>query len=821
MGANKYRLTEEEVRNSLDPALFDFPHTGKLDVLDQVIGQDRAVRAISFGIGIESPGYHLYAMGPPGTGKSTTIRKFLEKKASTQKVPDDWCYVYNFSDPDYPRALRLPAGRGHQLRDDINQMIDRFRTIIPKVFQKKEYNSARQTIQEKYLERQRKLLSQLEARANKKALKLIQTPQGITIVPVKDGEPLTPEELEQLDDQEKKKVKENQQHLQQELQEILRKVQKLEIKARKEIQELDKQSIRYAVEQTFEELKNSYGENKPVANYLTAVEENLLENIAQLKKDFGQDQDSESIPGTAQLINKAQKFQPDHLERYKINLLVDNSKLHGAPVILEENPTLDNLIGRIEHQAQMGALITNYQMIKAGALHQANGGYLLLEAKDLLSKKSSWPALKRALKNKRIKIENPSRSQGVISTQSLNPEAIPLNVKVFLIGDSRIYYLLYSLDDDFQEIFKVKADFARDMIRNQETAYQYAQFIATICAEQDLKHFTPTGVARLIEESSRMVSQQNYLTTRFGEIVDLIQQASYWAEQNGKKLVDAEQVDYALRELTYRSDRLEELVQRMIEESTILITTTGAKIGQINGISYLSLGDYAFGKPSRISCTTHVGKAGVVNIERETKLGGKIHNKGVMILTGYLGGRYAEDFPLALSARIAFEQQYSSVDGDSASSAELYALLSSLSGYPLRQDLAVTGSVNQNGQVQAIGGVNQKIEGFFKTCQIRGLSGSQGVIIPRSNVKNLCLRDEVRDAVSTDKFHIYAVDTVDQGISLLTGKEAGVRQSNGKFPAGTVNRAVVDRLRELAEKVKNYDQETRDNQQDEEQQDNG
>lgn len=806
MKPDTFRIPVDQLRKTCDPDQFNFHDTSELDPLEEVIGQDRAVRAVTFGIGIDSRGYHLFAVGPPGTGKTTTVQGFLKQRAADQEVPDDWCYVNNFSEPDKPRSLRLPAGLGCQFRDDMKELVEQFQSDIPEAFTSEKYDTEREGIKEIYREKQQEIFQELEQEAKEEGLTLLQTPHGLVTAPVRDGEALKPEEIQELSKEERQKLEEKQKKLQRKLRDALRKMQDLQAEAKHEIQELDKKVAWYTVEHLLENLQDTYQEYEGVIEYLEELQEDLLDNIELLKKDQSTGNDGPRLPEglTHRLLGRSEKNQFD---RYKVNLIVDNCKLEGAPVVLEDNPTLGNLLGRVEHEAQMGALITNFRMIKPGSLHRANGGYLIIEAKNILTKSFSWEALKRSLKNEEVKIENISQSLGVLTTKSLEPEPIPLNLKVILIGGSRIYHLLYRLDEDFSEIFKVKADFSRDMDRSDQEADQYARFVGSICREQGLRHFTPEGVARLIEESSRMVADQNYLSTKFGDIEDLIQQASYWAGEMQSELVGPEELERAVQESIFRSNRIETRLQRSIAESTLLIDTRGEAVGQVNGLSVLNLGDYSFGKPSRITCTTHVGKAGVINIERETKLGGRIHNKGVLILTGYLGGKYAGQFPLTLTARLAFEQQYSGVEGDSASCAELYTLLSSLSGLPLRQDLAVTGSVNQHGVVQSIGGVNQKIEGFFKTCQQAGLTGTQGVIIPETNRKNLTLREEVIQAVRQEQFSIYSVRSIDEGISLLTGKPAGEQGPDGEYPDNSVNGAVLRTLRDFAHKVKNYDQE--------------
>jgi lon-related putative ATP-dependent protease len=729
------------------------------------------------------------------------IRKFLDRQAAGQPVPDDWCYVNNFADPDQPIALRLPSGKGHDLCSDMDNLAEDLENDVPQAFETEQYEREHQQIQEALQKKQQEVLQELKTRAEQRSFTLVQTGQGILLAPLIDGEVVNPESYSKLDPEQQKQLEITQAELQGEFRESMRQMQALQQEVKEKLRQLDRQAVKFVVGSRIDDLKEKHAGFDEVNTFLNSVLADILENVQNFKRARLAEQTQQQLPFLMGQRQSGPTFDP-----YRVNLIVDNSHTKGAPVVLEHNPTYANLVGRTEQQAQFGALVTNFRMIKAGALHRANGGYLMVEIRDLLVKPQAWDALKRALKNKEIKIESMYESYGILSTRSLEPEPVPLDVKVVLIGDPQIYYLLYQLDEDFRELFKVKADFADQMDWEQETAQAYARFIAGICREEHLRHFAPSGVARVIEQSARMVDHQRKLAARFGDIVDLLRQASYWAGKNGHELVQASDVKRAIDEKTYRSNRLEERIQEMIDEGTILIDTQGEVVGQVNGLSVLPMGDYSFGKPSRITARTYVGSAGVVNIERETEMAGRIHNKASLILAGYLGGKYAQDQPMALSASITFEQLYEGVEGDSAASAELYTLLSSLSGYPLRQDLAVTGSVNQRGQVQAIGGVNEKIEGFFDVCRLEGLTGTQGVLIPHSNVKHLMLREDVVQAVEEGRFHVYAVSNVEEGITLLTGKPAGERRPDGSYPEGTVNRAVQRRLRELAEKVKDFTQ---------------
>ncbi len=800
MGQNK--LEPEELRRRVTGDSFSFATTEELESLDKVIGQERAVESVSFGIDIDSPGYHMYAMGPPGTGKSTTVKKFLEGKAPEEEVPDDWCYVNNFEDSDKPRAIRLPAGMGCEFQEDMDELVDELETEIPRAFQGEEYQQEREKIQEKFGQKRREVLQKLESKASERNFSVLQTPSGLVLAPEVDGEVISPEEISELSEEQREEINDKRKDMEEDLREAMRKIRNLKQEAQESLRQLDREVLGFAVSHLIDELRDKYSDFEEVLQFLDDIQEDVLDNVGSFKKQ-GKGKDREGM--LAEMMG-----QKPSLENYRVNLLVDNSDADGSPVVLESNPTYYNLLGRIEHKGQFGTMVTDYSMIKPGALHRANGGYLLVEARDVLTSPFAWDALKRALKNKEIKTEIMGQEYRSIQAQTLEPEIIPLDIKVIVIGDPLLYYLLYNLDEDFQELFKVKADFSIQTDWDEETEKQYARFVGDLCESEDLIHFTPEGVGAVVEQCARMASDQKKLDTKFGDIVDLIREASYWAEKNDQELVDESAVEEAIDRKIYRSNRIEERIRELIAEETLLIDVRGKEVGQVNGISVTPLGDYSFGRPSRITARTHVGDSGIVNIERELEMGGQVHNKGVMILNGYLGGRFADEVPLSLSASLTFEQMYEEVDGDSASSTELYALLSSLSGLPIDQQLAVTGSVNQKGEIQAIGGVNEKIEGYFKVCKMEGLTGDQGVIIPKSNVQNLMLREEVIEAVREGRFHIHAIEHVDEGIQLLTGVEAGQKQEDGSFPEGTVNRAVAENLRRLAEKSQEFAREEKD-----------
>jgi len=798
MSSQARKLSVEQLRHTVDPGQFDFKSTEELPAYEGIIGQERALRAISFGINIKSQGYHMYALGPVGTGKKTIIRKYLETDAETKPVPEDWVYVNNFNDSDTPKALRLPAGKGREFRDDMDQLVEELKTEVPKAFESSEYQKERQESKHQFNQRSQKLFDKLEEKVKGAGFRLLQGADGIGIVAVIEGEALTAEKMEQLDGATLKEIEKRQKELEEEIHTTMRQAQELQKEAKQKMLEIDRKTVAFAIDHFLDELKEKYREFENIVAFLVEVRTFLLKHVSsfkQLKKM------AEASPEQQQFMAMLQEQQVT-FDEYRVNLIVDNSSTKGAPVVYEKNPTATNLLGRVEYVGRFGALVTNYRMIKNGALHKANGGYLLLDAFELLTKPLAWETLKRALKNEEVVIESLEKSLGFLTTRTLEPEPIPLDIKVIIVGDPLLYYLLYNLDQDFPELFKVKADFDYRTPWTEESGKLYAQFIGNICSEEGLKHFSPDGVSRVIEYSARLAEHQKKLITVFGDVVDIIRQASFWADQDARNLVSGVEVNRAIDEKIFRSNRIEKIIQEMIEEETILIDTKGMVVGQVNGISILQLGDYSFGKPSRITARTFVGSKGILSIDRETELGGPIHNKGSMILAGYLGGRYAEDVPLAFSASITFEQLYEGVEGDSASSAELYALLSSLSGFPLRQDLAVTGSVNQRGEVQAIGGANEKIEGFFAVCKARGLTGTQGLIIPASNVKHLMLRDQIVEAVQEGMFHLYEVATIDQGIALLTGKEVGEKMEDGMYPEGTVNWAVQQKIWELAAKVR-------------------
>jgi lon-related putative ATP-dependent protease len=794
MSKRRTELSADELWNPCDHNMYEFETTAALPHDVSIIGQERAVKAIDFGVGIASYGFNIYALGHPGTGRTTTIRTYLDRIAADEPVPSDWIYVYNFMDPNRPNAISLPPGTAVEFRQDMQELVIDLQREIPRAFESEEYEKQKETIIRDVQEKRNQAFARLEHQVNERGFTLLKTPTGMGIAPVLNGQVITPEAYQQLDESTQQAIEERQQILQSEMAETMRSIRELEKAAKRRLQEFDREIADFAVRHLIDELKQKYGHLAELPEYLASVQSDVVEHVEGFKG--GDEEMGEGLTGAMRAGQ-----QEALLKRYRVNVVVDHSRQQGAPVIFEANPTYGNLIGRIEHRAEFGALVTDFTMIKAGCLHRANGGYLVVEMRVLLTNPLAWDALKRLLKSRCIRTEEMGAQLQVVTTVTLEPEPIPLDVRVLLIGDPLTYYLLYELDEDFRKLFKVKADFGARFDRTPETCQNYAQFIAARCHQEDLPPFEREAVARVIEYSSRLADHQKKLSTRFGEIADLVREASYWARRRGSEQTASVDVQTAIEQRIYRSNRVEEQLQEMIDEGSIRVDVDGEVVGQVNGLSVLALGDYGFGKPARITARTYTGKTGVVSLDREAKLSGRIYDKGLLTLSGYLGGKYAFERPLSLSASISFEQLYEEIEGDSASSTELYALLSSLSGLPIKQGIAVTGSVDQQGNIQPIGGANEKIEGFFLTCKHKGLSGEQGVLLPEKNVLNLMLRADVRQAVSEGKFHIYPVRTVDEGIEILTGVPAGQPNDDGTYPEDSVHGRVVARLKKLAENL--------------------
>jgi len=791
---NQLPVPPEALYRRCDIARFQFRNTAELGDLSEYFGQDRALEAVRFGVGIRRQGFNLFLLGPAGTGKYALANDFLAKKAATETTPDDWCYINNFDGPEKPRTLRLPPGRGVLLREDVMRLLENLKSAIPSAFETENYRARKNAIEQEVKEHEEKAFEELQQEANQKNITVIRTPTGFVLAPTRNNEVINPEEFEKLPESEHQKIESSITELQEKLHSALHQIPKFEQEGREKIRALNTEVAIFAVEHLIDEPRKKFADLPQIVNFLNAVQKDIIENVNEFLAP-------PENPLAAMMGIPVPLGSKDSslLRRYQVNVLVDHSENHGASVVYEDHPTYQNLMGQVEYMAHLGALSTDFNLIRPGALHRANGGYLILDAYKMLMQPYAWDALKRSLLSSQIRIESLGQMLSLVSTVSLEPEPIPLDVKVVLVGERLLYYLLCSFDSEFSELFKVAADFEEHMDRGPDTDLSYAQLIGAIARREGLLPFDRGAVGRVIEHSSRMAGDSQKVLTHRRTLADLLREADYWAREAAQLTVRAEDIQHAIDSQIRRADRMRERFLEEVLRGTLLIDTQGEKIGQVNGLSVIELAQFAFGHATRITARVRMGKGEVIDIEREVELSGPIHSKGVLILSGFLGARYAADHPLSLSASLVFEQSYGAVEGDSASSAELYALLSALAGLPIKQTLAVTGSVNQHGQVQAIGGVNEKIEGFFDLCKARNLDG-QGVIIPASNVRHLMLRHDVVDAVQAGKFKIYSVESIDQGIEILTGVPAGERDSSGKFPADSVNQRVEARLIEFAEK---------------------
>ncbi|MDR7428062.1 MAG: AAA family ATPase [Armatimonadota bacterium] len=793
----RLRLPADALRWRCDPAQFTFETTAELQPGEIIVGQERAVRALDFGLSVPQPAYNIFVTGPVGTGRTTYTHKTVRDLAATRPTPPDWVYVYNYQMPDQPMAISLPPGWGQRFRRDMDELVEELKDGIRKVLASEHFAARRSEALRSYEGRINELWQILEAKARRLGFGLERTPVGVVPVAIgPSGEPLSPEVLERLPPEQREELQGRARALQEDIGEALRQVRNLEREARETLRTLEGDAVASVAHRAVEPLKERYADHPRVVQHLEA----LLRDVVEHRDDFKEEEEPPRLPFPVPVP----LGRRDAFARYRVNLLVDNSQTRGAPVVIEANPTYYNLVGKVEYRGEFGAFVTDFTMIKPGALHRANGGFLILQLNDVLMAPLSWEALKRALKSREIRIENIGEQLGLIPTATLRPEPIPLQVKVVIIGSSLLYHLLYILDDDFRKLFKIKADFDVDMPQSAQTLQQYALAICAICRRDGLLPFHRDAVARVLEYSARLAEDQEKLSARFNEMSELIYEGAAWAQREHSPVVRAEHVQKALEEKIFRSNRLEERIREAIQRGQLLVDIDGQKVGQVNGLAVHTLGDYTFGRPNRITARAFVGSRGVVNIEREAQLSGRIHTKGVYILSGYLAGKYAQDRPLSLSATLTFEQSYDEVEGDSASSTELYTLLSELSGAPIDQGIAVTGSVNQRGEIQPIGGVNEKIEGFYYVCKAVGLTGRQGVIIPRQNVRNLMLRDEVVEAVREGRFHIWAVGTVEEGLEILTGLTAGEADAEGRYPEGTINGRVARRLEALAERLRRF-----------------
>ncbi|MCP3951997.1 MAG: AAA family ATPase [Desulfobacterales bacterium] len=777
-------LKVEDLRCTCAPSVFNFKSTAEIDPLEDVIGQKRAVQAIDFGLNMDSPGYNIFVTGQAGTGKTTIVNDIVGNYARALPTPDDWCMVNNFQDRYRPRAIRVPPGKAMLFSKQMSRLVDVLKIRLPEAYDDKAFQEQQAAVRDKYQQQEKTILANVAKMAGEKSLAISRTPEGYQVVPLVEGKPVTNDEFTQLPDAEQKKLEAEMQVIQDGLKATVGEVNTVRQEMASEQEALVDQVARRVVTQRMAHLVEAYKECPAILAYLEEVKAELIENV----EDF-MPEEKEDNPMKAMFMPP----EKPSFQRYLVNALVDQTDTRGAPVIFEPNPTYLNIFGRIEKRAHMGAATTDFTMVQAGSLLQANGGYLIMEIESIVTDQFAWESLKRALQNKKLYIEDVPAGMG-FANASLKPEPIPLDVKVILLGDYEIFQALQNYDSKFNKIFKVRADFDHEVVRTDKTVQQYAKFIARVCKQEQLLPFSPGGVAAIVEFGEKIIANKNKLSLRFGPIVGILKEADYWTGKAKATLITEKFVVKAFQEYRFRYNLYEEKVHESYVDETILIDVDGAVTGQINGLAVFQIGDLSFGRPSRITAETFMGRKGIVNIEREAGMSGNTHNKGVLILSGFLGRTFAQGQPLTLSASITFEQSYSGVDGDSASSTELYAVLSSLSDIPLDQGIAVTGSVNQKGKIQAIGGVNQKIEGFFDVCETKGLTGRQGVIIPEANVQNLMLSKKVVDAVARGEFHIYSITTIEQGIEILTGLPAGAWDINGKFPEGTVFGGVQKKL---------------------------
>ncbi len=774
------RLEPEQLRLNCDPGRFTFKTTADLEPVDSIIGQPRAVRALEFGLNIRSQGYNIFVIGETGSELTTTIERFLKRQASRMATPDDLVYVHNFKVTHQPHIISLPAGLGQQLRDDMHELVSALKKDLTEVFDSDSFRADTENIRQSYKEGRDVILEEIRLQSGREGMTTISTPSGLQIMPLIDGRAMTAEELRQLPVDEYAAWEKKRQVWDERLEEVYRKMRELDIDTREQMENLGREVAENTISHYFERLHASYEEHEAVRRYFDQVFEDVLENLSDFFPPEGEEEKEERGPD---------------LRRYEVNLVVDNAALKGAPVVTELNPRYSNLIGRIEYEAQHTTHFTN---IKGGSLHRANGGFLLLNVRDLMGHRNAWEALKRALKAREIQLQPNDRTDGnQVLAKSLDPEPVPLNIKVVLLGGSNDYHRLYRVEEGFNRLFKVKVQFDWKMTRSPDNETAYAQFVATLCHQEKLSHFNPAAVAEVVNYGARLADNQLYLSTRFELIADLVREASFWSHSEGHPVVEACDVTRALQEWTERANLSEIHAQESIQEGFVFISTTGRVVGQVNGLSVIDDGDYSYGRPSRITARAFQGERSIINIDREVELTGSLHDKGLLILIGYLGGTYAQQRPLSVSASLTFEQAYSGIDGDSASAAELFALLTSLSGLPIKQHIGVTGSVNQMGEIQAIGGVNEKIEGFFKICRLQGLTGEQGAIIPAANIPELMLKEEVVEAVRQGQFTIWGIDTIEEGMALLTDAAVLPADEDGEFPEDSLHALVLEGLARL------------------------
>ena len=787
---NNMKLNYKDLKVVCNPNNFKFDTTEDLEPINTGIGQDRGIKALEFGLNVDVKGYNLYLEGPSGVGKTMYTKNYLNTISKRKKVPNDWCYIYNFENPNEPIAVSLPAGGGKEFEDVMNRFINDIKVDIKTTFNNEEFEKERTLIKQEYEEKRNNLMEKLNQKSSKYGFQVKSSQAGIYMMPIVNGKTIPEEEFNKLDENVKKDFEEKSSIVQQHIMDAIVEIKAIERESEEKIEEWQSNGALLTVNAHINYIKSKYKRNKKINKFLDDIKKDILKNI----NHFIVEEKADSKPS---MPNRPELTKP--WLNYRVNLFVDNSHLEGAPVIMDSNYSYHNIFGKLEYENYYGALKTDYTMLKPGLLHKANGGYIIFQASDLLTNNLSYETLKKVLRSKEIGIENAADPRSSMVMISLKPEPIPLDLKVILIGDDNIYQTLFSVDRDFKKLFKIKVEFEDDAPFNTENIHKLARFMAGYCAQEQLPPLTREAVAKVVEYASKLADDQTKLSTKFDNLAQVIGEAATWAKMSRSKIVTEEHIKRALSESVERVKKYDSKYMEMIEDNTLLISTSGSAVGQINGLTVMNIGTYSFGKPVKITANTYTGKSGIINIEREVSLSGSSHSKGVLILSGYLGEMFAQDIPLSLTASVCFEQLYNGVDGDSASSTELYAILSSLSGIPINQAIAVTGSVNQKGEIQPIGGVNYKIEGFFQICKSRGLDGSHGVIIPHQNVKNLNLSDEVIEAVKNGEFNIYAISNIEEGIEILTGVPAGKKDANGNFPAGTVNYLAYEKLKKYAE----------------------
>ncbi len=787
-------LTYKDLKNLCNPNIFNFETTDELETNGLVYGQERGIAALQFGLSINAKGYNLYIEGPSGVGKTMYTKQYVSEIASKQKTPDDWCYIYNFDNPNEPIAVSLPAGEGKNFASTMGAFVEDIRKYLKRTFNNDDFEKEKSLIKQKYEEKRTKLLENLNKETLKNNFQVKAAPNGIYMLPVYKGKALDEAEFEKLDDSIKAGYEEKSSIVQEQIMQVIGQLKLIEKESEKKVEEWQSNIALLTINSYINPIRAAYKKNQKIITFLDNIKKDILKNISNFIIEETCTQPTPQSP-------KPEVVKP--WLNYRVNLFVDNSNTEGSPVIMDSNYSYQNLFGKLEYENQYGMLRTDYTMLKSGILHKANGGYLILQAQDLLTNQLCYDTLKKSLLIKEANIENNMEQRSSLVMISLKPEPIPLNVKVLLLGDANIYHTLLALDPDFKKLFKIKVEFEESAPRNNDNILRLAKFVHSYCEKEKCLPLDKSAMAKVVEYASRLSDDKEKLSTHFNEIGEIVSESSTWAKLSKKKIVTADYVDKALKKRIERVKKYDQKYAELIEENSLLIDTDGYKVGEINGLTVMTIGDYTFGKPAKITANTFMGKTGVINVERETDMSGPTHSKGVLILRGYLGEKFAQDFPLSLTASLCFEQLYNGVDGDSASSTECYAILSSLSNVPITQSIAVTGSVNQKGFIQPIGGVNEKIEGFYNICKKRGLTGKQGVIIPIQNVRNLHLTDEIIENVKEKKFHIYAVSTIDEGIEILTGVPAGKQNKDGKYPAGTINHLVYEKLKKYYENSKN------------------